>query len=78
MLTELLLLDIETVPQYPSYTDMDPGWQVLFFDKISKTVPEGKRFQKLIVKKRAFLQSLVRSFAFPPRSFMKMKTSSWP
>jgi DNA polymerase elongation subunit (family B) len=41
MLTELLLLDIETVPQFPTFAGMDPGWQSLFLDKISKTVPEG-------------------------------------
>jgi DNA polymerase elongation subunit (family B) len=41
MLTELLLLDIETVPQFPSFAGMDPGRKLLFLDKISKTVPEG-------------------------------------
>lgn len=41
MLTELLLLDIETVPQFPTFAGLDPGWQSLFSDKISKTVPEG-------------------------------------
>ena len=41
MLTELLLIDIETVPQFPAFAAMDSGWQALFLDKISKTVPEG-------------------------------------
>lgn len=41
MLTELLLLDIETVPQFPSFAGLDPGWKSLFSGKISKTVPEG-------------------------------------
>ena len=40
MLTQLLLLDIETVPQFPSFAGMDSGWQGLFLDKITKTVPE--------------------------------------
>ena len=40
MLTELLLLDIETVPQSPSFAGMDSSWQSLFLDKIAKTVPE--------------------------------------
>lgn len=55
MLTELLLLDIETVPQYPSYTDMDPDWQLLFFDKISKTVPEGSEISETYRKKAGIL-----------------------
>lgn len=41
MLTELLLLDIETVPQSASFSGLEPAWQSLFCDKISKTVPEG-------------------------------------
>lgn len=40
MITDILLLDIETVPQSASYTGLDPAWQSLFRGKISKTVPE--------------------------------------
>ena len=40
MITELLLLDIETVPQYPSFAGMDSNWQSLFHDKVAKIVPE--------------------------------------
>lgn len=40
MLSDLLLLDIETVPASPAFADLDPVWQSLFCDKISKTVPE--------------------------------------
>ena len=41
MLTNLLLLDIETVPSSESYTHLQPDWQSLWWDKISKTVPEN-------------------------------------
>ncbi|WP_153795910.1 ribonuclease H-like domain-containing protein [Foetidibacter luteolus] len=40
-LADLLLLDIETVPQYEQFNQMDIGWQSLWIDKISKTVPEN-------------------------------------
>jgi uncharacterized protein YprB with RNaseH-like and TPR domain len=40
MITELLLLDIETVPCAASFAELDSGWQSLFCDKIAKTVPE--------------------------------------
>lgn len=40
MVTDILLLDIETVPQSESYSGLDPGWQLLFREKISKTMPE--------------------------------------
>lgn len=55
MLTELLLLDIETVPGLPSFKDLDPGWQALFSDKISKTVPEGKDPEEIYRKKAGIL-----------------------
>ena len=55
MLTELLLLDIETVPQFPAFTGMDSGWQSLFLDKISKTVPEGFDKDEIYRKKAGIL-----------------------
>lgn len=36
----LLLLDIETVPQYQSFNDLPKLWKELWADKISKTMPE--------------------------------------
>lgn len=55
MITELLLLDIETVPQFPSFTDMDLNWQTLFSDKIAKTVPEDMGMEECYRKKAGIL-----------------------
>jgi DNA polymerase elongation subunit (family B) len=55
MLTELLLLDIETVPMFPAFTDLDPVWQGLFLDKLSKTVPEGMSAEEIYHKKAGIL-----------------------
>jgi len=41
MLNDLLLLDIETVPQAKEYNYLSEGWQSLWWNKISKTVPEN-------------------------------------
>jgi len=38
---DLLLLDIETVPQQEDFSTLDSGWKSLWIDKISKTVPEN-------------------------------------
>ena len=38
MLKELLILDIETVPQYESYEAMPPAWQKLWIEKVSKQI----------------------------------------
>lgn len=55
MITELLLLDIETVPQYPSFTGMDSNWQSLFRDKVAKTVPEDEEPEESYRKKAGIL-----------------------
>ncbi len=55
MLTQLLLLDIETVPRFPSFADMDSGWQGLFLDKIAKTVPEEMNPEEMYRKKAGIL-----------------------
>ena len=41
MLKNLLLLDIETIPQLEDYDLLPYSWQILWLDKISKTVPEN-------------------------------------
>jgi predicted PolB exonuclease-like 3'-5' exonuclease len=41
LMTDLLILDIETVPQKPHFDDLSTDWQSLWLDKISKTMPEN-------------------------------------
>jgi DNA polymerase elongation subunit (family B) len=41
MLDNLFLLDIETVPQVKTYNDLSNEWQTLWWEKISKTMPEN-------------------------------------
>ena len=37
----ILVLDIETVPQFVSFEELPELWKVLWTDKISKTMPEN-------------------------------------
>ncbi|MFZ6023404.1 MAG: ribonuclease H-like domain-containing protein [Bacteroidota bacterium] len=60
MLKNLLLLDIETVPARSSFNNMDPDWQRLFCDKISKTVPEGTNPEESYRKKAGILAEFGR------------------
>lgn len=60
MLKDLLLLDIETVPAFPSFASMDPQWQSLFCDKITKTVPEGADPEESYRKKAGILAEFGR------------------
>jgi hypothetical protein len=38
---DLFVIDIETVPQFQSYNQLSDTWKELWWDKISKTVPEN-------------------------------------
>lgn len=55
MLTELLLIDVETVPGAPSFAELDPDWQSLFLDKNAKTVPEDIDPEEIYRKKAGIL-----------------------
>lgn len=41
VIANLLLIDIETIPQAPGYSELSADWKTLWWDKISKTVPEN-------------------------------------
>jgi predicted PolB exonuclease-like 3'-5' exonuclease len=55
MIQDLLLLDIETVPQVNEYASLSPEWQSLWVDKISKTVPENMLPEESWKKKAGIL-----------------------
>ena len=55
MLKELLLLDIETIPQYERYTDMPPMWQKLWNEKVARQMQEEDTPEILYKKKGGIL-----------------------
>ncbi len=42
---DLLMIDIETVPQVPNFNQLSANWQMLFSEKISKTMPENQSIE---------------------------------
>jgi len=40
-LGDIFLLDIETVPQFPSFSHLPDDWKLLWNEKLSKTMPEN-------------------------------------
>jgi hypothetical protein len=40
-LGDIFLLDIETVPQFPSFSHLPDEWKLLWNEKLSKTMPEN-------------------------------------
>jgi hypothetical protein len=52
---DLLMIDIETVPQYPEYAQLPDIWKDLWWQKISKTVPENTTPQESYTQKAGIL-----------------------
>lgn len=52
---DLLFIDIETVPQFADHTSLPLKWSKLFFDKISKTVPENYSEEEMYLQKAGIL-----------------------
>ena len=66
--TDLLLIDIETVPQYQNYDSLPDNWKPLWIDKISKTVPENISSRKLFAEgwhtRRVWQSNLYKHWLF--------------
>ncbi len=77
MLKDILLLDIETVPAFPSFTSMDRDWQRLFCDKISKTVPEGTDPVESYQKKAGILAEFGRIICISTAFFHTNEEGQW-
>lgn len=52
---DFLFIDIETVPQYADFSELDPVWKTLWIDKISKTVPENTTPEESYLQKAGIL-----------------------
>ena len=52
---DLLMIDIETVPQYPVYAQLPESWKSLWGDKISKTVPENLSLENVYQQRAGIL-----------------------
>jgi hypothetical protein len=59
-LTDLLVLDIETVPGVPHYQKLTDEWKQLWFDKVSKTMPENFSPEESYFEKAAILAEFGR------------------
>jgi len=55
MLLNLLVIDIETVPQEESYSSLSSVWQSLWVDKISKIVPESLTLEESYLQRAGIL-----------------------
>ncbi|MCY7420182.1 MAG: ribonuclease H-like domain-containing protein [Chitinophagaceae bacterium] len=57
---DLLLIDIETVPQVPSFNQLNAEWQKLFIGKISKTMPENQTIEEGYRQKAGILAEFAK------------------
>jgi hypothetical protein len=73
MLKDLLLMDIETVPMVENYSDLSTEWQVLWWDKVSKTVPENTTPAQSWKMKAGILAEFGKIICISTAYFLKMK-----
>ena len=77
MLTNILLLDIETVPQAETFTAMATEWQSLFKDKITKTVPEELDWEEMYRRKAGILAEFGKIICISTAVFYQDADKSW-
>ena len=72
-LFDLLLIDIETVPQVADFDQLPDYGRKLFFDKISKTVPENISLQEVYDQKAGILAEFGKVICISTAFFYKDK-----
>ncbi len=71
---DLLMIDIETVPQVPNFNQLSAHWQKLFIDKLSKTMPENLSIEDCYRQKGGILAEFAKvicittGFFYPDKS----------
>jgi DNA polymerase elongation subunit (family B) len=59
-ISDLLIIDIETVPNVPRFEDLSPEWRLLWSDKISKTMPENTTIEDMYLLKAGILSEFAK------------------
>jgi len=52
---DLIMIDIETVPQYSDYMQLPEAWKNLWNDKISKTMPENISYEECYIQRAGIM-----------------------
>lgn len=82
MLANLLLLDIETVPEFSSFSHLDENWQQLWLQKIAKTVPETVSGEESYAQKAGVMAEFAKiicistAFFYQENNVWKLKIKS--
>ena len=77
MLTDLLLLDIETVPQHADFSSLSAEWQDLFWNKVSKTMPENTNPADAYHNKAGILAEFGKIICISTAFFQENHDKSW-
>jgi predicted PolB exonuclease-like 3'-5' exonuclease len=72
-LSDLFLIDIETVPEVSNINELSAGDRKLFFDKISKTMPENFDEEEMYLKKAGILAEFGKVICISAGFFYKDK-----
>lgn len=74
---QLLVIDIETVPQFTTYQHLPQQWQQLWCDKISKTMPETVSPEESYLQKASILAEFGKVICISTGVFYQDKAMRW-
>jgi hypothetical protein len=77
MLSDLLLLDIETVPCTEEFAGLSPGWQTLFVEKISKTMPENTSPAEYYLRRAGIMAEFGKIICISTAFFYENDQKQW-
>ena len=76
-LTDLLVVDIETVPQYPHYDDMPEVWKLLWHEKVGKVLGDSITPEQGYDMRGSILAEFGRIICISSGYFFQDTAGSW-
>jgi len=76
-LADLFLLDIETVPQFPSFELLPDDWKLLWMEKSSKTMPENITPAEAYLQRAGILAEFGKIVCISTGYFFENSNKQW-
>jgi hypothetical protein len=76
-LTDLLIIDIETIPDKASYGQLDDAWKQLFNDKATKTVPFQGNIEEIYKKRAGIWAEFGKVVCIGAGFFLPLPSEQW-
>ncbi|HAN39131.1 MAG TPA: 3'-5' exonuclease [Chitinophagaceae bacterium] len=75
-LQQLLFIDIETVPMAASFQALSTTWQELWFEKISKTMPENSSVEEIFIQRAGVMAEFAKIVCIST-GYLQQEQNQW-